>query len=79
MGDIQFDRVPAIAPAGEPHVRNSSDAPQRQGTAERQAKRPPNTENAEEDANQNFAMENDNGIGSAADDADPPHILDRFA
>ena len=78
MGDIQFDRVPAIAPAGEPHVRNSSDAPARQHTPARQPAKPPrSTDNPEDDATNDLAANDDPGV--AADDTEAPHVLDRFA
>ncbi len=78
MGDIQFDRVPAIAPAGEPHVRNSSDAPARQDTPARHPAKPPRqSQDAEEDATNELAADDDPGF--AAEDTEVPHVLDRFA
>jgi hypothetical protein len=75
MSDIQFDRILAIAPAGEPHVRNSSDAPARQDTSARQqAKHPHTAENPEPDKS-----EIDADSVPSAEDTEPPHTLDRFA
>ncbi len=76
MGDIQFDRVPAIAPASEPHVRNSSDAPAGRNANGQRPKPRPRPENAPPDASNDFATDD---TGFAAEDTDPPHSLDRFA
>ncbi len=75
MGDIQFDRVPAIAPASQPHVRNSSDAPAGRNTNAQRPKPRPRAENAQPRDNDLATDDAD----FAAEDTDPPHSLDRFA